>query len=92
MRIIHKCRGYSCLAFASAMLVRMCLLENKRLAAVVHLVCAARVVEHEGYIFLHKRTYVKLGSQAFDEILLAVMSHRRIIFNSENEPAQALAD
>jgi hypothetical protein len=74
------------------MLVRMCFLEDKRLAAVVYLVCATKIGEHKGYEFLHKRTYVKLGSQAFDEISLAVASNRRIIFDGENEPAQALAD
>jgi hypothetical protein len=91
MRIIHECRGYSCLVFAPAMLVRMCFLGDKRLAAVVHLVCATKIGEHEGYIFLRKRTYVKLGSQAFDVILLVVASNRRIIFDGENEPVQVLA-
>jgi hypothetical protein len=74
------------------MLVRICFLENKRLTAVVHLVCATRIGEHEGYIFLHKRTYVKLGSQAFDVILLAIVLNRRIIFDRQNEPMQVLAD
>lgn len=74
------------------MLVGMCSLKDKKLAAMSSLVRATKVVEHEGYIFLHERTYVKLGSQAFDEILFAVMSNRRIIFDGENEPAQALAD
>lgn len=74
------------------MLVEMCLLEDKKLAALISPVCATKIGDHEGYILLHKCTYVKLGSQAFDKILLAVASNRRIMFDGENEPAQALAD
>jgi hypothetical protein len=74
------------------MLVEMCLLEDKKLAASISLVCATKIGDHEGYILLHKRTYAQLGSQALDEISLAVASNMRIIFDSENEPAQALAD
>lgn len=73
------------------MLVEMCLLEDKKLAALIS-VGATKISDHEGYMLLHKRTYVKLGSQAFDEISLAVASNRRIIFDGENEPAQALAN
>lgn len=83
---------YSCLFRASVMLVRICFLEDKKLTALSSLVCATKFGEHGGYIFLHKRTYVKLGSQAFDEVLLAVASSKRIIFNGENEPVQAPAD
>jgi hypothetical protein len=74
------------------MLVEMCLLEDKKLAALISLVCATKIGGYEGYILLHKRTYVKLGLNAFDEILLAVASNRRIIFDGEDEPGQALAD
>ena len=74
------------------MLVEMCLLEDKKLAALISLVCATKIGDHEGYILLHKRTYAQLGSQALDEISLAVASNMRIIFDSENEPAHALAD
>jgi hypothetical protein len=74
------------------MSVRMCFLEDKKLAAMSSLVRATKVGEHEGYIFLHKRTYVKLGSQAFDKTSLAVASNRRMIFDGENELVQVLAD
>lgn len=74
------------------MLVRMCFLKDKKLAAMSSLVCATEIGEHEAYIFLHKCTYVKLGSQAFDEILLAVACNKRRIFDGENETVQVLAD
>jgi hypothetical protein len=70
----------------------MCFLEDKKLAATSSLVCSTRIGQHEGYIFQQKRSYVKPGSRAFDEVLLAVASNRRIIFNGENEPVQVLAD
>jgi hypothetical protein len=74
------------------MLVWMCFQEDKKLAAMSSLICATKIGEHERYIFLQKRTYVKPGSQDFDELLLAVASNRRIIFDGENEPVQVLAD
>jgi hypothetical protein len=92
MHVVYESRGQSWLFCASVMLVEMCLLEDKKLAALISLVCATKIGDHEGYILLHKRTYVKIGSKAFDEISLVVASNMRIIFDSENETAQALAD